>query len=189
MIIENHFHNRRFCTWPRFKTEACGISEMAYSIGCKPIKYEFVIHACVRNISFDIKINSLFCAKYKNFRYKSLETFDETGEEATNYSLGTVSTNGNFPFSQRTGKNELSGPLKQALSQLLPRVTDFALARCYESLLRRLDKSFCIVCNFCKTSKWIYLTGKVDRKAKCTEWKPEQTNKILMKKKRHIPHR
>ena len=26
------FSQERFCTWPRFKTEACGISEMAYSI-------------------------------------------------------------------------------------------------------------------------------------------------------------
>ena len=25
------FSQERFCTWPRFKTEACGISEMAYS--------------------------------------------------------------------------------------------------------------------------------------------------------------
>ena len=24
------FSEERFCTWPRFKTEACGISEMAY---------------------------------------------------------------------------------------------------------------------------------------------------------------
>ena len=24
------FAQERFCTWPRFKTEACGISEMAY---------------------------------------------------------------------------------------------------------------------------------------------------------------
>ena len=24
------FPQYRFCTWPRFKTEACGISEMAY---------------------------------------------------------------------------------------------------------------------------------------------------------------
>ena len=24
------FPQERFCTWPRFKTEACGISEMAY---------------------------------------------------------------------------------------------------------------------------------------------------------------
>ena len=27
---KNSFSQERFCTWPRFKTEACGISEMAY---------------------------------------------------------------------------------------------------------------------------------------------------------------
>ena len=26
------FSQERFCTWPRFKTEACGISEMAYCL-------------------------------------------------------------------------------------------------------------------------------------------------------------
>ena len=29
---KNSFSQERLCTWPRFKTEACGISEMAYLI-------------------------------------------------------------------------------------------------------------------------------------------------------------
>ena len=30
MIIKKSFSQQRFCTWPRFKTDACDISEMAY---------------------------------------------------------------------------------------------------------------------------------------------------------------
>ena len=30
MIIKKSFSQERFCTWPRLKTEGCGISEMAY---------------------------------------------------------------------------------------------------------------------------------------------------------------
>ena len=37
------FSQERFCTWPRFKTEACGISEMGY--------YNTHLHVALQNIS------------------------------------------------------------------------------------------------------------------------------------------
>ena len=41
MIIKKSFLQERFCTWPRFKTETCGISEMAYLHGKGKSKIKF----------------------------------------------------------------------------------------------------------------------------------------------------
>ena len=126
---------------------------MAYSIGCKPIKCEFVIHACVRNISFDINCGpkdklSVLCKNINIFGINPLKPSMRLVKKRQITPLGRSQSMRIFrSLREREKTNLVGGPLKQALSQLLPRVTDFACARRFESLLRWLDQSFCIVCN------------------------------------------
>ena len=52
MIIKkslSQLSQERFCTWPRFKTEACGISEMVYLIVLVdlPLQLELTYHKAI----------------------------------------------------------------------------------------------------------------------------------------------
>ena len=59
------FTQERFCTWPRFKTEACGISEMAYSLfvyreNCVKLPAEVNTQSLVTH-GHDVTLLSLIC--------------------------------------------------------------------------------------------------------------------------------
>ena len=49
------FSQERFCTWPRFKTEACGILEMAYCF----VGFLFVFDK--KLLSVELKKKGSFC--------------------------------------------------------------------------------------------------------------------------------
>ena len=59
MIIKS-FSQERFCTWPHFKTEACGVSKMAY----------WLISRCLFNLT-EISILQLF--SWRNGEFQELE--------------------------------------------------------------------------------------------------------------------
>ena len=64
------FSQERFCTWPRYKTEACGISEMAYLLQLCSISVLYSVIDITDHYQFQIsKSNIFFCGAFPLFYY------------------------------------------------------------------------------------------------------------------------